>query len=59
MIIAQKEGNLIYIIRKLKQDYEETGQEINLDKTEYLEIIGNLVENLKLMMISNKSNRKI
>lgn len=38
VVIAKDEEEVSYILRKLKVEYEQSGLEINFDKTEYLEI---------------------
>ena len=48
VVIAQDEEDLSYMMRKLKEEYEDAGLEINLDKTEFLQTISNVTENLNI-----------
>ncbi|XP_072392123.1 uncharacterized protein [Diabrotica undecimpunctata] len=42
VIIANDKGDLEYMARKLKEEYDQWGLEINVEKTKYLPIGGEL-----------------
>ncbi|RZF33050.1 hypothetical protein LSTR_LSTR007966 [Laodelphax striatellus] len=48
VVIAQDEEDLGYMMRRLKEEYERAGLEINLDKTEYLQTNCNFTQNLAI-----------
>lgn len=57
IVFAQDEDDMIYMLRKLKEEYEKWGLNINLEKTEYM-CVGERTNNIQIGEDTIKACRK-